>query len=254
MPQRLYIITGASRGLGHALALELLRPGQRLLTLSRQPSEALRQRADQVGCTLEQWPVDLADARPASKQLQPWLRALRAENLASAALINNAGVIPAITPLRNARAADISNALRVGLEAAMLLTAAFLHATSSWPAQRRVLNISSGLGRRPMAAQAPYCAAKAGMDLFTRCVALEEAARRRGARVCALAPGVIDTGMQQQLRGADARLFPDRGYFQELHDNRNLAQPAAVAQKIAAFLAHPDFGEQPVASLHDLPL
>lgn len=252
--QHLYIITGASRGLGHALALELLRPGHRLLTLSRHPGDALQQQATQAGCTLEQWPVDLADARDTSERLLGWLQALDAGRFGSAALVNNAGVIPPITPLRSAQAADVANALRVGLEAAMLLTAAFLRATSGWRAQRRVLNISSGLGRRPMAAQATYCAAKAGMDLFTRCVALEEAELPSGARVCALAPGVIDTDMQVQLRGADPQRFPDRGYFQGLHDNRGLAPPAAVAQRIAAFLEHPDFGSQPVASLHDLPL
>ena len=73
-----------------------------------------------------------------------------------------------------------------------------------------IINISSGLGRRPMASQSAYCAAKAGMDHFTRCLALEEAAKPHGAKVCSLAPGVIDTGMQVQLRGADAAAFPDR--------------------------------------------
>ena len=252
--QRLYIITGASRGLGHALALELLQPGHRLLTLSRQPSQALQEQAAAAGCTLVQWPSDLADATGASAQLATWLHALDADRLASATLVNNAGMIPPITPLRNAHAADMMQTLRVGLEAAMLLTAAFLRATADWHAQRRVLNISSGLGRRPMAAQAPYCAAKAGMDLFTHCVALEEADLPNGARACSLAPGVIATDMQRQLRSADPQAFPDHAYFQGLHDSDQLAEPAAVAQQIAAFLEHPDFGRQPVASLKDLAL
>lgn len=254
MTRHICIITGASRGLGHALALELLRPGHQLLTLSRHRSEALQTAANQAGLPLEQWTVDLAGAIDTGERLAGWLQALDPTALQSATLINNAGVIPGITPLRSARAADIANALRVGLEAAMLLTAAFLRATAGWTAARRVLNVSSGLGRRPMAAQAPYCAAKAGMDLFSRCVALEEAALPAGARICALAPGVVDTDMQVQLRGADPRSFPDHGYFQDLHEGHKLAQPAAVARRIATFLEHPDFGSQPVASLHDLPL
>ena len=75
----------------------------------------------------------------------------------------------------------------------MLLSAAFLRASAEWTVPRRVLNISSGLGRRAMASQAGYCAAKAGMDHFTRCLALEQQALPNGARVCSLAPGVIDT-------------------------------------------------------------
>ena len=58
----------------------------------------------------------------------------------------------------------------------VLLSAAFVAATRGWTGSRRVLNISSGLGRRAMASSAAYCAVKAGMDHFSRAVALEEAA------------------------------------------------------------------------------
>ena len=139
---------------------------------------------------------------------QPNTRALR-----SATLINNAGMIPRIGPLASCPPDGLSAALRVGLEAPMQLTAAFLRATGAWVAAgwqgpRKVLNISSGLGRHAMAAQAPYCAAKAGMDHFTRCCALEEAANPHGARLVSLAPGVIDTDMQVQLRAGDPGSFP----------------------------------------------
>src|SRR5207248_7176523 len=120
----------------------------------------------------------------------------------------------------------IADSLRVDLEAPMLLTSSFLRATQTWKALRKVLNISSGLGRRPMASQAVYCAAKAGMDHFTRCVALEEAARPNGAKICSLAPGVIDTDMQVQLRGADAHQFPDIGNFIAMKEKGALATPA----------------------------
>lgn len=251
-PSRLYIITGASRGLGHALARQLLAPENRLLTLARHPNADLARDAEQAGCALTQWPIDLADATVASQRLADWLAAQDGAQLASATLINNAGVIPAIRPLRQADAADVANTLRVGLEAAMLLTAAFLGASEAWPAQRRVLNISSGLGRRPMASQAPYCAVKAGMDLFTRCLALEEAAQPNGARVCALAPGVVDTDMQLQLRGADAQAFPDVGTFKGLHAGNNLASAADTAARILAHLEHADFGQQVLADVREL--
>ena len=56
----------------------------------------------------------------------------------------------------------------------MLLTAAFLRATRNWAIDKRVLNISSGAGKRPVAGWAAYCAAKAGLDHFSRVVALDE--------------------------------------------------------------------------------
>lgn len=104
----------------------------------------------------------------------------------------------------------------------MLLTAAFLAATEGWVVPRKVLNISSGLGRRAIASRASYCAAKAGMDHFSRSVALDEALKPHGARICSLAPGVIDTGMQLQLRSADASAFPDAGNFAQLKDGGQL--------------------------------
>ncbi|HMN58572.1 MAG TPA: SDR family NAD(P)-dependent oxidoreductase, partial [Ottowia sp.] len=201
-PSRLTILTGASRGMGLAMAQQLLASGHALLTLARHPSAALAAQAQAAGATLTQWPVDLADAAATSTHLRAWLAGQDGDAIEQVTLINNAGVIPAIVPLRDAPDDGTVSALRVGLEAPILLTAAFLDATRAWRGQRRVLNISSGLGRRPMASQAAYCAAKAGLDRFTQCVALDEADQPNGARVCALAPGVIDTDMQVQLRGA----------------------------------------------------
>ena len=133
----------------------------------------------------------------------------------------------------------------------MQLTSAFLRATQNWNSLRRVLNISSGLGRRAMASQAGYCAAKAGMDHFTRCVALEEALRPNGAKVCSLAPGVIDTGMQEQLRAADSDAFPDQSSFVNLKTSGSLASPEEAAKRVLAVLMRADFGANPVADVRD---
>ncbi len=164
-------------------------------------------------------------------------------------VINNAGMIPRVSPLSAADPDELAQVMRVDLEAPLLLSAAFLGATEGWDVPRRVLNISSGLGRRPMASQAPYCAAKAGMDHFTRCLALEEAGKPNGAKVCSLAPGVIDTDMQVQLRSADAAAFPDRGRFEQLKSDGQLDSPEAAARKVLAYLARPDFGAEPVADV-----
>ena len=133
----------------------------------------------------------------------------------------------------------------------MQLTSAFLRATQGWAGQRKVLNISSGLGRRAMASQAGYCAAKAGLDHFTRCVALDEAAKPHGARVCSLAPGVIDTDMQVQLRAAHAADFPDQANFVQLKTQGLLSSPADAAARVLAWLARSDFGATPVADVRD---
>jgi NAD(P)-dependent dehydrogenase (short-subunit alcohol dehydrogenase family) len=102
-----------------------------------------------------------------------------------------------------------------------------------------------------MASQSAYCAAKAGMDHFTRCLALDEALKSRGAKVCSLAPGVIDTDMQVQLRSTDDALFPDRQGFAGLHLGGQLTSPDEAARRVLAYLARADFGQNPVADVRE---
>ena len=249
MTQHLYILTGASRGMGLAMAQQLLQLGNVLLCISRNVNPALTTAAQNADVPLTQWTQDLADCVGASDRLREWLNSQNPADFASVSLINNAGVIPPIAPLRQSNPADLALALRVGLEAPMALSAAFLGGTHSWPIPRKVLNISSGLGRYPMASQAGYCAAKAGMDHFTRCLALDEALHANGAKVCALAPGVIDTDMQVQLRGAAGEAFPDQSKFLQLKAQGQLSSPEAAAENVLRFLASPDFGREPVADV-----
>ena len=247
----LTIITGASRGMGLAMARQLLQSGDTVLCISRTAQTALEQQALDTGATLLQWTHDLADGAALSIRLEAWLGEMAGTAWASASLINNAGMIARIGPLSASDPLDLARVLRVGLEAPMQLTAAFLRATKGWTGHRKVLNISSGLGRRAMASQAGYCAAKAGMDHFTRCVALEEALKPQGARLCSLAPGVIDTDMQVQMRTADSSDFPDHASFLGLKANGSLTPPDEAAKRLLAYLARPDFGANPVADVRD---
>jgi NAD(P)-dependent dehydrogenase (short-subunit alcohol dehydrogenase family) len=237
--------------LGLALATQLLAPDSTLICISRHSSAALAQQAAPAGSHLEQWELDLADAAGAAEALHAWLTAHSSTDWASATLINNACVIAPMAPLRDGQSADLAYALRVGLEAPLLLANVFLDSTRDWPAARKLLNISSGLGRRAIASSASYCAVKAGMDHFTRCIALEESQVPNGARVCSLAPGVIDTDMQVQLRSADPTRFPDVGNFVGMHAMGQLSSPTVTAAKILAYMARPDFGANPVADIRD---
>jgi NAD(P)-dependent dehydrogenase (short-subunit alcohol dehydrogenase family) len=241
----LTIVTGASRGLGRAVAEQLLARGHHVIAVSRHAPDGL------VHAHLHHWPADLADAQAVASRLQAWLSDHGPAGLTAVTLINNAGVVSQLAPLAEVGAADLANALRVGLEAPTLLTAAFLQATLGWPMPRKVLLVSSGLGRRAMAGSASYCAAKAGLDHLARAVALEEAARPDGARIVSLAPGVIDTDMQVQLRSADAAQFPDRARFLALHADGQLDSPAQAAGRLLAYLDRADFGHNPVADVRD---
>lgn len=235
------IVTGASRGLGRAIADQLHADEVRVLGLSRTAPAA----------PFEQWLCDLSDAQPVAERLAAWLGQLDAGAVQSVTLINNAAMLTEPCPLADSDPAPLVAAVRVGLEAPLLLTAAFLRATRGWLAHRRVLHISSGLGRRGMASSGPYCAVKAALDNLARAQALEEAQQANGAKVCSLAPGVIDTDMQVQLRSADPAAFPDLAAFIGLKTGGRLDTPAVAAGKVIAYLNRADFGSNPVGDVRD---
>ncbi|HEY1093013.1 MAG TPA: SDR family NAD(P)-dependent oxidoreductase [Burkholderiaceae bacterium] len=242
MHTHLYIVTGSSRGMGEAIARQLIAPGHKIIGIARGKSTALAE----LGC--EQWQTDLAEPLAAARQLEQWLAGQR---FGAATLINNAGLIGHLGPVDQARLEDLSSALRVGLEATLLLSSAFLRATRPWQVPLRILNISSGLGRRAMAASAVYCAAKAGMDNLSAAMALDEAQQPDGARIVSLAPGVIDTDMQVQLRGADPQHFPDQQNFIGFKTSGQLLSPEAAAERVLHYLARPDFGARPIADVRE---
>jgi len=245
----LVILTGASRGLGQGIAAQYLAQGAFVLGLARHHATELK-----AGDTLEQWPIDLADPLPVAARLAAWLAEFEAraggEPPAKVRLIHNAAMISEPGDIAGSDPADLARSLRIGLEAPIALTAAFLRATAHWSGtDRRVLFVSSGLGRRAMAGSAAYCAQKAGLDHFARALALEEERRPGGARVASVAPGIIDTDMQKQLRGADPQRFPERARFDEFHRNGALDTPATAAGKLIALLERDDYGANPVADV-----
>jgi len=245
----LFILTGASRGLGAAIALRLLARGGRLLTMARAPAASLQEAAKARNAELEQWSVDLADGQSVASRLQTWLNQASAEPWARATLINNAGLLGPVGPVDRGDRAQLAAVIRVDLEAPMLLTAAFVHGTAGWRAARRVLNISSGAGSKAYAGWAGYCAAKAGLDHYTRAVALDEERRPNGVRIVSLAPGVIDTDMQAALRASDDAGFPEKPRFLAMKAAGQLAGPDEAAARVLAYLDRPDFGAQPVADV-----
>jgi benzil reductase ((S)-benzoin forming) len=248
----LYIVTGSSRGLGQAIAKQLATAGHQVVGIARQQSLELA--SLEVTYPVKQWKADLADAQGIAEQLERYLTTALVsiqEPIASATLINNAAYLVEPASLGAQVNADIVRAIEVGVTAPLLLCNAFLRATQSAAIQKSIVNISSGLGRRAMAGSTSYCAIKAGMDHFTRALEMEQQEMKHPTRVCSLAPGVIDTDMQVQLRGASPEAFSGRQNFQDLKDKGQLDSPATAAAKVVAYIARKTFGKQVIADVRD---
>ncbi|MBY4899377.1 SDR family oxidoreductase [Cupriavidus sp. AU9028] len=236
----LIIVTGASRGLGAALVRALLVPGNQLVCVARSRNAELEQEAAASGVPIAWHLQDLSQPSPAASWLGSVLDAIDTQP-ASVTLLLNAGVIEPISPIAQLQEATLVPHLMTNLVSPMTMTAAFLTHSERFGCPRKVLAISSGAARRPVEGWSAYCAGKAGLDMFVRSVNAEyaQAPAERSVRAVALAPGVVDTGMQATIRQAE---FAQVDRFRALKENDQLTSPDDAARKIAAYLARPDFG------------
>ena len=219
-----YIVTGTTKGLGAALAGRIAAdPDNELVALARAPSGAIP-----GGVRIE---ADLGDAASTARACAALEAHLAPRRYAKAVLVNNAGVVGPVGPIEEVEPEALARNLAVNLVAPLLLMGAFLRATREVPL-RRIINISSGAGRRPIFGWGAYCAAKAGLDMASRVAALEAEARASGVKVASLAPGVIDTGMQAEVRSAPAERFADVERFRAMKAEGVLRDAAEVAADI----------------------
>ena len=180
------LVTGAGRGIGRALALQLARAGARVALVSRTRSEleALAAQIAADGGTALPIPGDLCDpAFPAAA-----VAAAVAAHGRLEVLVNNAGV-GGSAPLAETSDEHWERVVATNLSAPFRLTRAALpHLTRGGG---HVVMISSLAGRNAIAGMSAYCASKAALDHLAACLMLE--VRHHGVKVTTVAPGSVDT-------------------------------------------------------------
>lgn len=243
------IVTGHSRGLGAAIAGELLERGIPVLGVARRSHAEL---AAQHGERLSEVALDLAD----SGALAAWLAGGALGRWVAGAgrllLVNNAGTLQPMGPLALQEVDRVARAVAANVAAPLMLAAACAQAGSGAGAavrDLRVLHVSSGAARKPYAGWSVYCATKAALDHHARAV---QADAVPGLRICALAPGVVDTGMQAEIRATTPERFPLRDRFAQMQASGGLIAPAECAMHVVDFLLDDDFGREAVIDLRDL--
>lgn len=240
--RRAAVVTGHSRGLGEAIARHLLSRNVRVLGISRRPNPEL---ARQYGGALAEVELDLAD----SDALETWLGSdalARATGDAELALlVNNAGVVQPTGPLETQAVDDVARAVAVNVSAALMLSAAFAVATRD-ARERRILHVSSGAARNAYAGWSVYCATKAALDHHARAVTLDKSPR---LRITSVAPGVIDTDMQAEVRATSEDKLPSRQRFVDMKREGRLISPDQAGGKIADLLLSDEYADEPVIDL-----
>lgn len=235
------IVTGHSRGLGEALAIGLLERGLEVLGVSRHSHAEMAARFPRFSESR----VDLADVAAVCRFIESPIFQAFGNAREPVILINNAAMLQPVGRSGSLAAAEIQQAVNVNVLGPLLLTNAVLQCAAP-DLSRRILHISSGAARTAYSGWSIYGATKAALDHHARCVSEEG---RAHVRICSVAPGVLDTRMQADVRQLETRQFPARERFISLKDSGQLVPPAEAAAKLLAFLFAPAFGDTPTADV-----
>lgn len=220
----IYIITGTSSGIGKALALFYLEKGEKVIGISRNNS-IVDDNFTHVMCDLSDkhqlHDITLLDY--ASKEDFP----IR--------LINNAGIIGDIKRSHELTLTHYVDMAMVNLVAPQFLCS-YVLSSFGFDNVDLIVNISSGAAKRAVPSWGAYCASKAGMDIFAETLNEEIKELGKMTKVFNIAPGVVDTGMQDTIRGSGARNFSSHQNFVDLKENNELRSPEEVAVLLDAFI------------------
>ncbi|GAA5483248.1 3-oxoacyl-ACP reductase FabG [Haloferula sargassicola] len=193
---RVALVTGSSSGIGRAIAIELARAGANVGVTYHSGREGAEETADAIreaGGTAEVCQLDVADAKSVAACVETITRELGPIGI----LVNNAGIDGDEATVASIALEEWDKVIATNLRGNFLCTQAVL---SDMILARRgvILNITSVHDTIPWAGHAAYCAAKAGIAMLTRSLALE--LQNVGVRVVALAPGAIATPINAEVR------------------------------------------------------
>ncbi|HET7875947.1 MAG TPA: 3-oxoacyl-ACP reductase family protein [Methylomirabilota bacterium] len=221
------IVTGSTKGIGLAIARAFVREGARVVLNSRSPEDC-------AAVARELGPAAAAVAADLSRSDE--VRRLGREGAAALGggvdiLVNNAGQ-PRVAPSEELAEADYRYTLDLNLTGYFVLSQEIARGMLA----RRsgaIINISSMNGTVPFPQRLAYCVSKAGLNMMTKVMAIEWAAR--GVRVNAIAPGYIET---EFVRGLSQKGILDRDKLSRRTPMGRIGTPDEVAEA-AVFLASP---------------
>jgi benzil reductase ((S)-benzoin forming) len=236
-----YFITGTSREIGKAIADELLLSNDaQVIGIGRKNVHSAN--------NFSFINLDLSDTGAVARFQFPEMSS--ADKIV---LVNNAGLLGEVKKVGSLTNGNFERVINTNLTAVMMLTNKFLAAFQKKNVPLVVLNISSGAGKNPIDGWSAYCASKSGLDMFSRVLAEELAiSGKKHIRVFSVGPGVVDTGMQDQIRMSSMGDFSRIEQFLEYKSTGQLADPRLIAQKLLGILGLPEKFTETVFSVKEV--
>jgi len=228
---RTALVTGASRGIGQAIAASLAAAGAQVVLCSRKEDALLVAKAD----IARRVPGAQLVARPChvgqSAAILDLFKGLDADGITVDALVNNAGTNPYFGPMLSAQAAAWDKTFDVNLRGPFELSRQVAQRLIDQGRPGSIVNVSSIFGSRAAPFQGIYGMTKAALISLTRTLAMEWGAA--GIRVNAIAPGLVETRLSSMLMDNDAVLAQ---YNARTALGRH-AQPGEIAGTVLTLLS-----------------
>ncbi len=226
------IVTGASRGLGAAVARWLALAGSAvtLVARSREKLEGIAAEISRLGGRPLICPADVSDFNSCRRAVDSTLDHFGRID----ALVNNAGIVQPLARVADADPDEWRRNIEVNLLAPFYLAQAALSELRR--RNGRIVNVSSGAANLALETVSAYCTAKAALNHFTRVLAAEE----KDVTSLAVRPGVVDTNMQAVLRNESGNAMPAEqiAYYRQLKEQGELEPPEVPARSIAWLALH----------------
>jgi benzil reductase ((S)-benzoin forming) len=240
MSKNLVLVSGASSGIGRALAAAVPFADARVIHIGRRFAE---------GC--EHCAADLADPASWPRVERLFLRELEGFAGDRVVFIHCAGTLHPMGFAGEVEAEAYARNVLLNSAAPQVLGDAFLRSVRRCQARAHLVMISSGAAHSVYEGWTSYAAGKAAVDQWVRTAGAEQLRRGNRCRVLSVAPGVVATAMQEQIRAMSADAFPEVAKFVDLHRTGLLREPATVAREIWDLLDR-DLANGAVVDLRDL--
>ncbi len=235
-----YFVTGSSKGLGKSIVDLLLKDKNNVVYGLARTCSVQHERYIHTS-------VDMRELKEVIGYEFPLL-----ENMEKLVLINSAGMVGDIKHVGAIDNQKIIDSYNLNLIAPVILANNFIAKYSNLDSNKTVLNISSGAGRSPIDGWSTYCSTKAGMDMFSQVLDVESQIDQSNVKVLSLAPGIIDTAMQREIRASDECDFSNINRFVDYKKNNDLASPEETAINVLRFVNEENLSENVLCSVRDL--
>lgn len=230
------IITGASKGIGRAAALQFAKKGTHLFLSARSSLEDLVPLIEEKGATVSVFQADLSISGEADKMMEAAEQEISRDNPKEAVLINNAGMVDPVGPSTSYRSGDVSRHMELNLSAPIVCAAHFMRSLEENKGLKTIINISSGAAHSTIFGWSAYSSSKAGLEQFTKTAAMEQQDTSYPVSVYAFSPGIVDTPMQESIRSVSKDNFRDLEQFKSYKKEGMLLPPEKVAEALERLL------------------